>query len=568
MRLPVPVFAALAASASPLAMAAASAAEVKAPSVVEAVTVYPRGALVTRTATLKVPAGEGVIRLPGLSAGLVVDSLTVQAQSTAKLRIGSVDVRHVDPTVDDEPEQTPLQKELRKLQDERAVLDDVITAANAEIRFLEGLTGGGPVPLGAGQPAARPTIGELKDVMALVGTGTREARERIRKAEWKQRDLDEAIARLQRKIDQAPQPTDMAVEAAVAYQADTEGETKVTVVYRVEQASWAPIYEARLSTGSAEKKPEVDLTTRARVRQSTGEDWSNVALTLSTARPQRGTQAPDLPSLIVRYAPPPRPAGMSAPDLAMRQRTAPAAAPEMMMAAPPAAGAAPKEMIVADEDAAAVETSGIDAVFKVPGKVTVEATDGDRLVKLAEAKLPAELTLKTAPRLDPAAYLVAGIKNDGQAAWLPGQVTLHRDGVFIGQTRLAPTAPGEERKLGFGPDDRVKVTRTALTKVEGTTGFIGTSKTEDHAYRIAVKNLTDRPIALLVEERLPVSEGDDIKVEPIRDMPAPTAKDPDGRRGVVQFSLAVEPGKERDMKIGWRVSWPSDKPVFWSDPGR
>ena len=62
--------------------------------------------------------------------------------------------------------------------------------------------------------------------------------------------------------------------------------------YRVTGANWTPVYEARLT--AAADKPEISLVRRAELRQRTGEDWSDVALTLSTTRSAGGTRAPDL----------------------------------------------------------------------------------------------------------------------------------------------------------------------------------------------------------------------------------------------------------------------------------
>ena len=82
----------------------------------------------------------------------------------------------------------------------------------------------------------------------------------------------------------------IAVEAAGPAMAD------FSISYRISGAGWQPAYEAKLVTGT---KPRVELSRRAEVRQSTGEDWSDVALTLSTSRVAGGAAAPDLPTQTV-----------------------------------------------------------------------------------------------------------------------------------------------------------------------------------------------------------------------------------------------------------------------------
>ena len=53
-----------------------------------------------------------------------------------------------------------------------------------------------------------------------------------------------------------------------------------------------------------DRKPSLELVRRAEIVQNTGEDWSDVALAVSTVRTAKGGSAPDLRPLIVRYPQP------------------------------------------------------------------------------------------------------------------------------------------------------------------------------------------------------------------------------------------------------------------------
>ena len=53
----------------------------------------------------------------------------------------------------------------------------------------------------------------------------------------------------------------------------------------------SPFYDARLSTGSKQQAPKLQLVRRAAIQQRSGEVWENVALALSTAQPAAGTAA-------------------------------------------------------------------------------------------------------------------------------------------------------------------------------------------------------------------------------------------------------------------------------------
>ncbi len=74
--------------------------------------------------------------------------------------------------------------------------------------------------------------------------------------------------------------------------------------YQVAAASWSPFYDARLTTATAgaETAPKLAIVRRASITQTTGEDWDDVKLALSTTRPGTATAAPDIKVLSVDFA--------------------------------------------------------------------------------------------------------------------------------------------------------------------------------------------------------------------------------------------------------------------------
>ena len=70
-------------------------AEIKATSRIEAVTVYPAGAEVTRVGRLTMEGGEHVILFADLPAQAMPGSIRVEGRATGALQIGSVDTRRV-----------------------------------------------------------------------------------------------------------------------------------------------------------------------------------------------------------------------------------------------------------------------------------------------------------------------------------------------------------------------------------------------------------------------------------------------------------------------------------------
>ena len=61
------------------------------------------------------------------------------------------------------------------------------------------------------------------------------------------------------------------------------------IKYNIRGASWKPLYDARLDNDSS-----VQMVCYADITQTTGENWEDVALTISTAMPSKGTSPGEL----------------------------------------------------------------------------------------------------------------------------------------------------------------------------------------------------------------------------------------------------------------------------------
>ena len=62
----------------------------------------------------------------------------------------------------------------------------------------------------------------------------------------------------------------------------------------------------------------------------------------------------------------------------------------------------------------------------------------------------------------------------GKAPLRPGPVHLFRDGVYMGAGSRPLLAPGETHKLGFGADDRIRISRTESRRETGEAGLLTT----------------------------------------------------------------------------------------------
>ena len=528
------------------------AANVDTNSAIDTVTVYPDGATVTRVISLDLVSGDSTLVVRDFPLSLDPSSLRVEGEAGAKLTIGTIDAR---PPKAAPPVNLPeLDKRIEALKDQRADLQGAIESAAARRKFAQHFAETSPAGLGD-KGEARP-ITEWRAAFAAVGEEVAIADTTIREATRKQRELDRQIAQLEAERSAKP-PNKLEVRIDVASAAPTKATLRVT--YTVRSARWTPLYDARLDTGAKDRKPQLELVRRAEVTQSTGEDWSNVTLGVSTVRISRGGSAPELNSLVAQYPQVPKPLALgTASDLARpAPMTRQAQSPSM---AKIAEAAESRER--ADEQQAVAEIGDFQATFKIPGRVSLGAAEGAKSLRIASMNVPADLAVRAAPVLDPTAFLEASFKQTDDTTLLPGKVAIYRDGIFVGRGKITASARDDIVRLGFGADEKVKIQRAVLKRNEGSAGLlVTTSKTDERSFKTTIRNGHDFPIKVAIEDQLPVSENEDIVVEMLPSSTQPTATNIRDKRGVLEWSFDAKPGEIKDINFAWRIRWPKDKSV-------
>jgi uncharacterized protein (TIGR02231 family) len=535
-----------------LAAAPALAANMDAASAVDAVTVYPDGASVTRVITLDLAAGDTTLVAKDFPLALDPSSLRVEGVAEAKLTIGAIDAK--PPRAAPPVNQSEIDKRIEALKDERDNLQGAVAAAEARRKFAERFAEASPAGIGE-KGEARP-IAEWRAAFAAVAEEVASADTAIRDAERKQRDIDREIARLESDRAIKP-PSRLEVRIDLASPAATKATLRVT--YAVRNAHWTPLYDVRLDTGAKDRKPALELVRRAEITQSTGEDWSNVALGVSTVRIARGGSAPDLNSLVVQYPQPPQaPRGLAGAVSDSNKLRSMAPAPTA------AAEAAPPR---AEEQQATAEIGAFQATFSIPGRVSVGASEGTKSLRISTATIAPDLVIRSAPVADPTAFLEASFVQSEDAPLLPGRVAIYRDGAFVGRGKMAAAGKDETVRLGFGADDKVKIERSVIKRNEGSAGLIVTSKTDERSFKTSVRNGHDFPIKVAITDQLPVSENEDIVVEMLPSTTPPTTTNLRDKRGVLEWALEAKPGEVKDVLFAWRVRWPKDKGVVMIPAG-
>jgi len=515
-----------------------------------AVTVYQDRAVVTRAASSELPAGEHELVLEKLPASLQENSLQVSAKSSGQATLLDVRVRDAFQADTANERVKQLEDQIRKLQGQQAALDDEAAVLDNQRELVAMMQRGATEPAKDGP---RPTLDELKAIQALSADTLSRTLAGLRRVAEQRDDLERQLSaaqgelgQLQGQLNRRTKTLTLRVNLARA------GKLDLNVSYAVAGARWTPSYDARLRPADR----SVDLGYFGVIRQNTGEDWNNVKLTLSTARPALGGGAPKLNPWIIDVAapPPPMPAPVAAAAPAMRPEPRARQSPKAAYAEAAAADMAPV-LEEAKVSTAEVQSEATSASFQIRQPATLPSDNSTQRVAITTAKLPATLQYQSTPALREAAFLTALANNNTEYPFLAGTLNTFLEDAFVAASSMKPVMPGEKVELALGADDGISIKRQLVNRFTESTGFSGNGKRVTYEYKITVKNNKATKEQVSFKDRLPISRNEKIEVKLLSPADRDIKREDDG---VLVWNWDMEPGKSRDAVLKFSVDYPGD----------
>ncbi len=538
----------------------AGAAEIETEASVIAATLYPQGASVERSASFEAEAGRHNVLIIGMPAQYHRESLRIEG--LGDFRILSIEERRAATRALEAQRRSPrrdIQEAILSLRDKRIFATNAVEAAQRQIEYIDAMTEAQALASATRDDPALVNATQWTAMWASIGEGMKTALDTRQRAQIEMREIDEQMAELNAQLRDVGAERRLGPVLAVEIEADAAVSGTLTARYQMDNANWAPVYDARLSMEG--DKPEMTLVRRARVRQGTGEDWSGIALTLSTARPSGRTGAPDPRLLFARIQ-------EEQPEaLAFDQRggyLADQAVQKQLRAAPAMAPAPPPSPVMAApavQVMAVAQLQGETVEYVIPGTVDVDGSGEAKQVLIDDMDGAVALEVRATPLLDATAYLYAEFRNANDAPVLPGTASLYRDGVFVGTTMLARIAGGETTHLPFGSYDSIRITHAERERMEGEKGLIRSRQSEERRYVMSAENLGSKTMPIVIRDSMPYAENEDVEIT-LRADPKPDERDVDDRKGALLWRFPLKPGDKREIAHGYDVTYPTGVTLF------
>lgn len=353
----------------------------------------------------------------------------------------------------------------------------------------------------------------------------------------------------------------LAEESSPLIMAEISSESDVTVPfilqYEETACSWSPEYEVRFTS---EAEP-LEVSMKARIRQSSRENWMQVKTTLYTGNPSVSQELPELRREQVSIYEPPAQRMTARAD-----SSADMAGGAMMMAA----AAAPNsmgmmgmmKMASLQTEAAEVDEADTMTSFLLPGaKDIISDTDGN-MALLQSFRVPARYQILAVPKLSCKGYLTAEIVT---SEWpLPSaNAKIYIKDTFAGTVHVDADTEKEKFSLSLGQDERLSINRTELPS-KTSEAFLKNQKKQTRGSVIRLVNGSSEKVSLLIKDQLPVSTDAAINVE----LTEASGGALDKETGIISWELQAEPGKAEELKLSYSISWPKDKKIVETKASR
>ncbi|KAF8738397.1 hypothetical protein RHS02_05886, partial [Rhizoctonia solani] len=580
---------------------------------IEAVTVFDQRAEVRRIITLELDAGRNDFAIKNLPSGIVPDTLHFAGLSAGQASVVDTTCVTPRPKIFGGPFQTsrtsPAQRineKITELEAKKRELLRELSLINARsdvlLSYANSLNGENTEP------------GDFVEFLGhfnAAGQATLEATTRIENGV---REIDASIGRIkanEESEDEGDKIQELSVKrktkASVVLSAKEACSIKLSLTYVVNGAGWKPAYELHAITDSKTQAIANNATLHyhASILQTTGEDWEDVQLTLSTASSAYSSYVPYLGKSIikagtapVRYTPlfghtsnlaannpldrrglfgaaPTNTVGFGSATSAYLFNTgatsgglfgAPAtnnvgnhAATSAPSSSVPASGPFSSEatareefgvvvesnpdMHALDRVGAAVNDQALASTYSIETNVTVQSDDIPHRVTIMSAQLGAKTQYITVPKLSRAVYLSCKMINSTTHQFLPGPLVTYLDNSYVDTTTL-PLVPVKGIIIkSLGTDAAINVTFTQIKKESDKVVGFAQRKYTPVTDTITIKNT--HPFAIpriLVRHAIPTPQDDQFRVVLIN---------PEDMAG-------LEPGKEYKLREKVKGRWMDD----------
>ena len=329
---------------------------------------------------------------------------------------------------------------------------------------------------------------------------------------------------------------------------DTPQKADFSLSYVTPRAGWFPFYELRADNINS----PLSFLYKGEIYQTTGVDWKNIKLTLSSGNPNVRNEITLLKAWFLRFG---NRYSAETMEINAYRRSNTFAAAEMRVA--DVKDVAKEEMVEATmNDYTDVSENQLNTSFEITTPYDILSNGREYSVALKELKIKAKYEYYSAPRVDNGVYLVASIDDYSQYNLLNGEANIIFEDMYVGKTMISPNQTTESMQLTMGNDKKISIKREKIAD-KSETKFISSYKEQTFTYEITIKNNKKETINLKLKDQYPISTNEKIQVELLEDSKAEVNTE----TGILTWNTTLKAGESKKYRLSYKVKYPKSEVI-------
>lgn len=522
----------------------------------ESARVYYNGAELTHNASVKLPKGLSEVVITNVSDQL--NENTIQVGSIKDVTVMSVQFSNSYIEEYDNAQNSPLTKSLRDtiaLVELR--LESLTNEINADLQAVQLLDGN--VAYSGSKMITVSSVEEMNKLVDFYKSKRQELQNGIYVKKKQKNEIESTWNDLKSRLELGVNSVGKTSQGKLIVQVmnTKDGEVPFKINYLTSRAQWIVSYDLRIDKVGA----PINLMYKAQVVQTSGIDWKNVKLSLTSGLINQNTSIPKWNNWFIGYAPEQQTESLTLTQDAKLSNRKFAGAPARIIAKEAFGNLAPS---VAEEvsysqrqtmaEYTTVSQSQLNVTFDISIPYSIVSNGKRHAVDLNTIELRGDFQYFSVPKLDSNVYLVAKVADYTKHNLLPGDANVIFDGMNVGKTFLNAENTDQELRLNLGKDPKISLERI-LVSDKSATKTMSSKKEQTFTYEITVRNNKNELTQIQIEDQFPLST--DASIEVILDQT--TGAKVDNEKGLLRWDLSLKPNENKKIRFSYRVRSTKDR---------
>lgn len=317
--------------------------------------------------------------------------------------------------------------------------------------------------------------------------------------------------------------------------------------YFTRNAAWVPAYEIRVKSIDNSFK----LLYKAQVNQSTGLNWNNIKLNLSTSNPNLSNVIPEIYPTYLQFFTPVLYSAMY-----NRNEKYSNAAPVMKDLSFANGEILQNKLNIQTDNVSenlTLAESELNINYEIDLPYEIPSDSKSYSINIKEESMKVIYEHFSIPKIDNEAYLLAKLTRWDSLNLLPGEANIIMDNIYIGKSFLNPSITQDTLEISLGKDKRISIERKVVKEctVEKKRDY----KLDIFTYEIIVKNNKKNRVEINLKDQFPISKTNEIEVTLLDNKNAIV----DPEKGIITWKEKIESGESHKYRFSYQIKYPKMK---------